>query len=312
LKSLPIVGAAAGLGTLALSRVLVDHDVALASAINAERLTFDSARAGRLSYYVDDNAEGRPLVLIHSINAAPSSHEMRPLFDHYRSTRPVYSLDLPGFGFSDRSERRYAPDLYVAAISDFLRDIVGEAADVVALSLGSEFAASVARDQPELVSSLTLISPSGMRDYSAQPPQNVLYKTFSFPLWSQSFYDLLTSQRSIRYYLGMSFVGEPSQAFLDYAYDTSHQPGARRAPLYFISGQLFNYSAVESIYMQVDVPTLVIFDKDPNVSFDKLPDILSAKPNWQSARVAPSLGLPHWEQLEQTTAALDDFWSGVG
>jgi hypothetical protein len=53
-------------------------------------------RAGeRLAWYGDDTGSGRPLVLVPSINAAPSSFEVKPLFDLYRGRRQVFSLDLP-------------------------------------------------------------------------------------------------------------------------------------------------------------------------------------------------------------------------
>jgi pimeloyl-ACP methyl ester carboxylesterase len=114
---------------------MLEHD-------NNLRIGFQiPSRPGRLSYHADTSHAGRPLVLIHSINAAPSAFEMKPLFDHYRSTRPVYAPDLPGFGASDRSNRAYSPELYAKVLSDFLTAVVRDRADVIAFSLSSEFAA---------------------------------------------------------------------------------------------------------------------------------------------------------------------------
>jgi pimeloyl-ACP methyl ester carboxylesterase len=45
------------------------------------------------------------MLLIHSVNAAGSVAEMRPVYAHYGASRTVYATDLPGFGFSDRSDR---------------------------------------------------------------------------------------------------------------------------------------------------------------------------------------------------------------
>jgi hypothetical protein len=66
---------------------------ALPAAVSGERFEFAS-RAGRLSAYVA--GEGPPLLLLHSVNAAASAAEVRPLHEHYRATRTVFSLDLPG------------------------------------------------------------------------------------------------------------------------------------------------------------------------------------------------------------------------
>lgn len=41
---------------------------------------------------------------------------MRPLHEHYRATRTVFSVDLPGYGFSDRSDRDYTPRLMTDAV----------------------------------------------------------------------------------------------------------------------------------------------------------------------------------------------------
>jgi pimeloyl-ACP methyl ester carboxylesterase len=248
---------------------------------------------------------------------------MRPLFERFRGQRPVYALDLPGFGFSERSDRVYSPMLYTSALLDLLEAIRerGEVADVVALSLGSEFAARAALRRPELVHSLALISPTGLtaraqmnrsERASTNETGDRLYRLFRVPLWSQAFYDLLASRPSIRYFLKMSFVGEPDHDLLDYAYATAHQPGARFAPLAFISGRLFSPDIREAVYERLAIPVLALYDRDAFVRFDMLPNVLERNPNWRSTRLIPSKGLPQFELLDNTASALVTFWQEVG
>lgn len=315
LSALALAGLGLAGGWIVYSRTMIDHDLPLPLAIDSEKHLFTSGFAGLLSYYVDKQGSGRPLVLIHSVNAAASSYEMRPLFNHYRGQRPVYALDLPGFGFSERSDRRYSPELFTAAVRDFLKDIVGEPADVVALSLGGEFAARAALDNPELFHSLTLISPTGLssdsRKNGAQQAGGSPLPLFSFPLWSQAFYDLLATRTSIRYYLNKSFHGDVDDGMVAYSYLSSHQPNARFAPLHFISGLLFTPRVREEVYQNLQVPGLIIYDRDPFTGFDELPSLLLSGANWSAARVAPTSGLPQFEELETTTRVLDNFWQGL-
>ncbi len=308
-------------GGIAYSRFAVEHAAALPPAIDADRRTFLSPMAGQISYYADESGDGRPLLLVHSINAGASAYEMRPLFDFFSGRRPVYAIDLPGFGFSERSDRVYSEEVFAVAILDLLHEIGAHergGADVVALSLGCEFAARAAVNQPALITSLALISPSGL---SGRANENRTQRTgtgsagrqlrslLSVPLWSQAFYDALVSRPSLRYFLQRSFDGEVDPGLLDYAWATTHQPGARFAPLYFISGLLFTPNAAETLYARVTQPTLVIYDRDGFVTFDALPAMLAQHANWQARRIAPTHGLPQFERLGDTTRALQSFWA---
>lgn len=312
--------AAAVGGWIGYSALKINHDASLPQAVDAERRTFVSKAAGSLSYYQDRSGQGRPLVLIHSINAAGSSYEMRPIFERYRGKRPVFALDLPGFGFSDRSRRVYSPTLYTQAIIDFLASqLPGQAVDVVALSLGSEFAARAALQRPELFHSLTLISPSGFvarenvvgsQRASRGAASGRLFRLFSFPAWSQAFYDLLSTPYSIRLFLKRSFVGALDKDLAYYAYLTAHQPGAKNAPLYFVSGKLFSPEIYDEVYTKLTLPVQVLYDRDPFVRFDKLTQI-TEHTNWHATRITPTLGLPQFERMNDTEHALDTFWAGI-
>ena len=188
--------------------------VPLIAALDAEQRR-TSGRSGPMSYYVD--GDGPPLLLLHSINAAASAHEIAPLFKHAVALRRVYAPDLPGFGFSNRSDRRYGIGLYCDAVRDMLgviEDDCGEQpVDVLALSLSGEFAARVASETPVRIRSLALVTPTGFTRganlYRAAPGANreipMLHALLRIPLWRDRFHEVVVSRRSIRYFLQRTF-----------------------------------------------------------------------------------------------------------
>jgi pimeloyl-ACP methyl ester carboxylesterase len=285
--------------------------VHLPEAFDAQRRDIRIDGVGRVSYYRAGPESGAPLLLVHSINAAPSAFEMRPLFEQYRQTRQVVVPDLPGFGFSERADRRYSPELFANALVGILKDVIGAPADVVGFSLGAEFTARAALEVPGLVRSLALISPTGFstRTMPGGETGQKVHRVLRFPGLSQGLFAALTSRPSIRHFLGLSFVGPVPEAMVDYAYATAHQLGARYAPLYFLSGQLFTPDATDRLYAGLSQPALVLHDRDANINFDLLPDFMRNRPNWRVERIAPTLGLPHWEKPGETTAAMDRFWA---
>ena len=85
----------------------------LPRALDAE-LHETKGRAGRLAYYV--GGDGPPLLLIHSINAAASAYEVKPVYDRMRTLRRVYSVELPGYGHSDRLRTAVRPGQTSASV----------------------------------------------------------------------------------------------------------------------------------------------------------------------------------------------------
>jgi len=306
-------------GAQAWDRVLSTSKgkVPLATAIDAPRHEIATSDAGTISYYADTRAGGRPLVLLHGIHAAASAYEMRPLFESFRGERRVYALDLPGFGFSERSARAYTPATYVHAIEHLLRNVASEeGADVIALSLTGEYAAKVAVEMPELVRSLALISPTGFAspDQASQLERrsrrsgSKLAAKYGGSTASRLLYDLLVTRPSLRYFLRKSFEGRVDDGVFAYAFATSHQPGAYRAPMSFVLGGLFPTGEATSRYAHVRVPSLVLYDRDPHTSFTQLEPFTSEHPNFRAQRIAPTRGLPHFDAPQQTAEALRSFY----
>ncbi len=285
----------------------------LRPALSGERRTLNLPGFGKVVYYADSRGTGRPLVLVHSINAAGSAYEMKPVWDAYAGTRPVYALEFPGFGSSDRRDVGYTPELMTSALRALLAELNTDV-DVVGLSLGSEFAARAALGEPR-IKSLALLSPSGFGKPKG-PSQSATSSDGGQQLYNRlnsignALYATLRTRPSIHYFLSRSFRGPVPGDLIDYAMDTTRQPGAKYAPLYFVSGRLFTPDAYGDLYSKLTTPTLVLYDKDGFVSFDRLP-LFAQQPNATVVRIPDTDGLPHWEKMSETKAALDAFWAKI-
>jgi pimeloyl-ACP methyl ester carboxylesterase len=285
-------------------------------------------RAGRIVVYGDDAPSAGnaapPLLLVHSVNAAATAYEMKTLFEHYRGGRPVYALDLPGFGLSDRSDRKYTPRLMTDAIHAAVREIQsthGDAAiDLVALSLGCEFAARAATETPMAFRSVALISPTGFDRRSARAAQQGggdgtrampwLHGLLSVPLWKHGFFSALTSRASIRFFLQKTWGARTiDEGLLEYDYVTTHQPGAENAPYYFVSGYLFSTDAMR-LYQSLSMPVWMSHGVRGDFVDYERKDTVQRLPNW-TVSVFHTGAMPHFEIPTEFIAQYDAFLNRV-
>jgi Alpha/beta hydrolase family len=288
--------------------------VALPPAVTGERLALQSP-AGRLSLYVA--GEGPPMLLVHSVNAAASAAEVRPLHEYYRTRRTVFSLDLPGYGFSERSDRAYTPrlmtDALLAAVGEIQRRHGPVAVDALACSLSCEFLARAALEAPEAFASLALVSPTGFaggRSLRAAPGTTRgmpwLYRTLRGPGWGGPLFRGLTRPGVIRYFLRRTWGSrEIDEALWRYAVVTAQQPGAQYAPLHFLSGGLFS-ADIQTVYEHLSLPVWMSHGVRGDFTDYRGKTIVAQQPNWQFT-VFPTGALPFFEVCEQFCLAYDRF-----
>lgn len=298
----------------------------LPPAVPGERKAIASA-AGTVSYYRSGNgsdaqaADGIPLLLVHSINAAGSVYEVKPVYDHYRQHRPVYALDLPGFGFSERSDRVYAARLMTDAIHALVDTIRqahgGKPIDALALSLSSEFLARAVSEQPEKFRSAALISATGFdknaphcAPLGTTRAKPWLYRFLKFPLWSRALFKALTGRPSIRYFLERTWGSKNiDEGLLQYDYITTHQPGARFAPFYFVSGYLFSRD-ITRIYEQLNLPVWLAHGDRGDFQDYSYAAEFEERPNWTVTEFATG-ALPFFELPQDFFREYDRFLARV-
>lgn len=137
-------------------------------------------RDGQIHYRRSGPAGARsPLLLIHGAQKASEAFE--PFMSDMGRERSVIAPDLPGTGMSDPLKGRAdAP-----ALADAMLEIVAELGlgmvDVLAVADGGEVAVEMARQQPDVVRKLVLVSAPAPAGLLSQPTLSLDTADFIVP-----------------------------------------------------------------------------------------------------------------------------------
>ncbi len=278
--------------------------------LSGQTLIFETA-AGPVAVHVA--GQGPPLLLVHSVNAAASAAEVRPLHEHYAATHTVFSLDLPGFGASAKPRRLYTPrwmtDALHGVVAQIRQRFDGAQVDALALSLSCEFLARAASEAPGDYRSLALVSPTGWS--GRRPRRGPPGSTSAMPrlhhllqLWGPGLFRQLTRPSVIRFFLRKTWGGNQiDEQMFEEAVRAARAPGAEHAPLSFLSGALFSRDIL-NIYDSLKMPIWMCHGVRGDFTDYRQKDLVASRANWQ-LQVFPTGALPHFEVLVEFCTAFD-------
>jgi pimeloyl-ACP methyl ester carboxylesterase len=294
-----IIGAAAAYN--AFARKGVDK---LTNLIGGEEGGFEW-RGHRIAF--TRRGSGPPILLLHGIHAAAWSYEWHDNADYLARGNTVYTIDLLGFGRSDRPAIRYSARLYISLISDFVHQVIGEPCVLAATSLSGAYAIVLGARDPGRFPAIALIAPTGL--VRLNKPSGVGGEAgrlaVDAPIVGTAMFNSLVSRRSIRYWLERTYSDDSivTDDLVDIYYWTSHQRGARHAPAAFISGNL-NIDVRQAL-RRLTQPTLLIWGEEGSIApIEEFRGFRSVKPDIELAVLTPAGDLPHDERPDDFNVIL--------
>ncbi len=294
-----LIGAAAAYN--AFARKDVDK---LSNLIGGEEGGFEW-RGRRIAFTRRGN--GPPILLVHGIHAAAWSYEWHDNVDYLSKSNTVYTIDLLGFGRSDRPAIRYSARLYISLISDFAHQVIGEPCVLVATSLAGAYAIVLGARDPERFPALALIAPTGL--VRLNKPGGVTNEAgrlaVEAPVIGTAMFNALVSKRSLRYYLEKTYSDDTivTEDLIDIYYWASHQQGARHAPAAFLSGQL-NID-VRHALRRLTQPALLVWGEEGSAApIEEYRGFRAIKPDLELAVMTPAGDLPHDERPDDFNVIL--------
>ncbi|MHB0976864.1 MAG: alpha/beta fold hydrolase [Candidatus Aquicultorales bacterium] len=296
LGALVVAGAAAAYYA---RKTLTEAGGPLRSVLHGESSIYNW-RGHKISF--NKRGVGRPLILLHGVYATAWNAEMQEVFERFADDFTVYAPDLIGFGRSARPSVDYTDKLYINQIRDFIREVVGGGAIVVASSLTAAYATEIAAREPSLISKLILIEPTGMTTLVSKPTPaaQLWYRTLKVPYVGDNLFFALTSRRSLRTFLETRVYfnrRKVTDELVEDHYRAAHQPGGKWAPLAFIAGKL-NHN-VRFTFPLLNIPTVIVKGVNSSFSTDtEIDQFLRHNSKVDFHEFDKCGALPHDEQAE--------------
>ena len=257
--------------------------------------------------------DGDPVLLLHGIGQ--SLDDWSEQHQRLSGRHTVYSVDLPGFAYSERTPGPATLGKLAGALPAFL-DALGVHGPlaVIGNSLGGAVAMKFAAENPHRVSALVLADSAGfgkevalvLRLLTVRPLASLLMRpgeTASRRTVQSIFYDkALVTDARVNHAFALSQRASHRQTVVDIARDLGTISGIRAA---------WRTALVEAL-AQSDIPTLVVWgDHDHILPFSHLGAATAALPRAES-HVFPSTGhMPQIERPDEFAAVVEDFLSRV-
>ena len=250
---------------------------------------------------------GPPMLLIHGIHAAAWSYEWRNNVEALARTNTIYTIDLLGFGLSERPAIRYSARLYISLISDFVSRVIDEPTVLVASSLSAAYAIVLAARDPHRFPAVCLIAPSGL--VRLNEPVGIGGEAgrlaVDTPIAGTAMFNALVSRPQLRRYLKNVYSNDAlvSKELVDIYYTTSHQRGARHAPAAFLSGHL-NID-VRHALRRLSQPALLVWGEQGSMApVEEFRGFREIKRDFEISVLSPAGDLPHDERSEDFNVIL--------
>ena len=253
------------LGAMALiNKLAISQAGELSTVLTGEERRYPW-KYGDVFYQVKGAREAKPLVLIHGFAPGASSYEWRKNVDSLAEQFRVYAIDLLGFGLSDRPAIDYTSETYIDLIGDFLKEVIGQPALVVAHGLSGAYAVMCAYRRPQLFEKLILISPPVdlLQEQIPGMANTALRALFKLPIVGEFAYNVLTSRRAIQGYYDRQGYHNPgliTDQLVEYVFSSAHQENSHYPATSLLSKDLS--ADIHEPLARLRVPVIAIWGRE--------------------------------------------------
>lgn len=269
-------------------------------AVGARYVHTGAGRAVYTEVRGEDTPGKIPVLLVHGF---ASNHDVwDPLEPVLREGRRTLNVDLPGFGWSSRTEGDYSPVALAHDLDDVLETLGVPQVDVVAHSWGSSVTLALALEHPRRVRRIVLI---GGWIYDEQIPP--FFRWAMVPgLGEVLFSAYYTERPADRFPAAFEDPSLVSQELVDAIERSFDRPGTSRAALAAARGQRFRQLQVR--YRTIAHRALLLWGAHDRVSLPRFGERLANElPNARYVSVPRAGHFPMVEAAGITRATVRAF-----
>ena len=193
--------------------------------------------------YYHAKGQGQPIVMLHDFGIAASAYQMKPTYDRLAEEYRVCAPDWLGYGLSTRPAVEHTAAAYVRMLGDFVGEVIKSPAIIMAAGPAAAYAVRLAHREPDKVSHLILLCPTGVERMVAPASkwQQAARTLLNLPVVGTFVFNLLASKAALRWDLRHRVFFDPklvTTEMVEYTWASAHQPGAKWGPISYWTGLL--------------------------------------------------------------------------
>ncbi|MCM1173461.1 MAG: alpha/beta fold hydrolase [Blautia sp.] len=166
------------------------------SLLSCSENYFYKWRFGQVKY--DKKGKGSPVLFVHDLTAGSSGYEFHRLVNNLTDQHEVYTLDLLGYGLSDKPSLTYTNNLYEQLIADFIKNVISKKTSIVATGNSVPFMIMACHHNPEFFDKMIFINPQSLYSQNQIPSSQTKLLKFIFetPVIGTFLYNILNTKHS--------------------------------------------------------------------------------------------------------------------
>lgn len=270
-----------------------------------------SFKYGNIFYKV--SGEGKPVILIHDLNECSSGMEWYYLEKKLSKTNKVYTIDLLGCGRSDKPKLSYNSFLYVQLITDFIKDVIGESADIIATGKSAAPVIMSAKLREESIDHIMLINPADLVELSDVPDtfSKIKKLILSCPVVGTFIYHMLHTKDCIFNSFINDYFSDSNADFSeisDYYHESAHRDRSGSQYLYAsLQGGCLNMNINHGV--KVLDKDIIIVSGDDYYEAEYVPDdYAKLNDNIECISIMETSYLPQLEAPAKVMDIIEEYW----
>lgn len=210
--------------------------------LNHNRAHYYQWKFGKIFYTVE--GKGPSVLLIHNTEADASAYEFTRIVNTLAKKYRVYTIDLLGYGRSDKPKLTYTAYMFVQLINDFSKDIIREQTSVISSGKSNAYATMACYQNHQQFKNLIFINPESLQALKQNPGnwEKLMKFTLELPLLGTSIYNALYSKKRIRKAFNERIYNTKQvyDQYIESSYESAHLSGSASKFIYASEHCQFN------------------------------------------------------------------------
>ena len=254
--------------------------------------------------YYTKKGKGSPILLIHDMLPGGSGYEWGKIEDDLALEHTVYNLDLPGCGRSEKSGITYTNFVYVQAICDFIKNVIGEKTDVIVNGYAVSFVVMACHNEKDLFNKIMMVNPVSLSSLKQMPgkKEKLLRRCLEIPVFGTLVYHMVVSRDAVNNEFIENYAFDPfhpDRDLQDAYYEAAHRGGCYAKNVYANKASKYMNIDITRGLKEIDNSLYIVEGEAENNGEAIIEAYQNVNPSVEAVTIKETKHFPHVEAPEQ-------------